>query len=195
LAEGATRFNLSEKLLNEIIDGMQMNLDFNRYPDFDTLKLYCHRVASVVGNVSAEIFGHQDRQTLDYASDLGLAFRLTSIIRDVGEDARRNRIYLPLDEIARHGVSESDILEARETDGFRRLMEFQIERALGYYRDTIAKLPAIDRRAQRPGLVMASIYQTMLDEIRRDGCRVLTRRVSLTPIRKLWIAWWTWLRN
>jgi len=195
LAEGATRFNLSEKLLNEIIDGMQMNLDFNRYPDFDTLKLYCHRVASVVGNVSAEIFGHQDRQTLDYASDLGLAFRLTSIIRDVGEDARRNRIYLPLDEIARHGVSESDILEARETDGFRRLMEFQIERALGYYRDAIAKLPAIDRRAQRPGLVMASIYQTMLDEIRRDGCRVLTQRVSLTPIRKLWIAWWTWLRN
>ncbi|HEU0290508.1 MAG TPA: presqualene diphosphate synthase HpnD [Burkholderiales bacterium] len=195
LAEVATRFNLSEELLNKIIDGMQMDLDYNRYPDFDTLKHYCHRVASVVGLASAEIFGHQDRQTLDYAANLGLAFQLTSIIRDAGEHARRNRIYLPLDEIAHHGVSESDILEARETDGFRRLMEFQIERALDYYRDAIAKLPANDRRAQRPGLVMAAIYQTTLDEIRRDGCRVLTQRVSLTPIRKLWIAWWTWIKG
>jgi phytoene synthase len=193
LAEVASHFNLSEERLNEIIDGMQMDLDYNRYPDFDTLKLYCHRVASVVGLLSAEIFGYQDRRTLDYAADLGMAFQLTNIIRDVGEDARRNRIYLPLDEIARHETSESDILQARETDGFLRLMEFQIGRALGYYRDAFAKLPATDRRAQRPGLVMAAIYQTTLDEIRRDGCRVLTQRVSLTPIRKLWIAWRTWL--
>jgi phytoene synthase len=193
LAEVAPHFNLSEERLNEIIDGMQMDLDYNRYPDFDTLKLYCHRVASVVGLLSAEIFGYQDRRTLDYAADLGMAFQLTNIIRDVGEDARRNRIYLPLDEIARHETSESDILQARETDGFLRLMEFQIGRALGYYRDAFAKLPATDRRAQRPGLVMAAIYQTTLDEIRRDGCRVLTQRVSLTPIRKLWIAWRTWL--
>jgi phytoene synthase len=195
LAEVAPHFNLSEERLNEIIDGMQMDLDYNRYPDFDTLKLYCHRVASVVGLLSAEIFGYQDRRTLDYAADLGMAFQLTNIIRDVGEDARRNRIYLPLDEIARHETSESDILQARETDGFLRLMEFQIGRALGYYRDAFAKLPATDRRAQRPGLVMAAIYQTTLDEIRRDGCRVLTQRVSLTPIRKLWIAWRTWIKG
>ncbi|HET9386775.1 MAG TPA: presqualene diphosphate synthase HpnD [Gemmatimonadales bacterium] len=195
LSEVAPRFNLSEERLNEIIDGMQMDLDYNRYPDFDTLKLYCHRVASVVGLLSAEIFGYQDRRTLDYAADLGMAFQLTNIIRDVGEDARRNRVYLPLDEIARHGMSESDILQARETDAFRRLMEFQIRRALGYYRDAFAKLPAGDRRAQRPGLVMAAIYQTTLDEIRRDGCRVLTQRVSLTPIRKLWIAWRTWVKG
>jgi phytoene synthase len=195
LAEVAPHFNLSEERLNEIIDGMQMDLDYNRYPDFDTLKLYCHRVASVVGLLSAEIFGYQDRRTLDYAADLGMAFQLTNIIRDVGEDARRNRIYLPLDEIARHETSESDILQARETDGFLRLMEFQIGRALGYYRDAFAKLPATDRRAQRPGLVMAAIYQTTLDEIRRDGCRVLTQRVSLTPIRKLWIAWRTWIKD
>jgi phytoene synthase len=195
LAEIAPRFNLAEDRLIEIIDGMQMDLEYNRYPDFDTLKLYCHRVAGVVGLLSAEIFGYQDPRTLDYAANLGLAFQLTNIIRDVGEDARRGRIYLPLDELARHGLSESDILHARESEGFRRLMEFQIERALGYYRDALAKLPANDRRAQRPGLIMAAIYQTTLDEIRRDGCNVLTRRTSLTPIRKLWIAWWTWIRS
>jgi phytoene synthase len=111
----------------------------------------------------------------------------------VGEDARRNRIYLPLDEIERHGVSLADISGSRETDNFRRLMAFQIERALGYYRDALTKLPAVDRRAQRAGIIMAAIYRTLLDEIRRDGCHVLTRRVSLTPIRKLWIAWRTWL--
>ena len=124
-----------------------------------------------------------------------MAFQLTNIIRDVGEDARRDRIYLPLDEIGRHGVSVSDILQARQSDGFRRLMEFQIERALEYYRSAFSKLPAGDRGAQRPGLIMAAIYQATLDEIRRDGCRVLTQRVSLTPVRKLWIAWKTWMKG
>jgi phytoene synthase len=193
LAEVAPRFNLAEARLAEIIDGMQMDLELNRYPGFEALRLYCHRVAGVVGLLSAEIFGYQDRRTLEYAADLGMAFQLTNIIRDVGEDARRNRIYLPLDEIERHGVSLADIIQSRETDNFRRLMAFQIERALGYYREAFVKLPAVDRRAQRAGIIMAAIYRTLLDEIRRDGCRVLTRRVSLTPIRKLWIAWRTWL--
>jgi len=195
LAEIAPRFNLAEARLAEIIEGMQMDLDLNRYPSFETLRQYCHRVAGVVGQLSAEIFGYQDRGTLDYAADLGLAFQLTNIIRDVGEDARRNRIYLPLDEIERHGVSAADITASRETDEFRRLIEFQIERAQGHYREAFAKLPAVDRRAQRAGIVMAAIYRTLLDEIRRDGCHVLTRRVSLTPIRKLWIAWRTWVKG
>lgn len=193
LAEIAPRYNLPEERLNEIVDGMEMVLQFNRYPDFDTLAQYCRRVASGAGLLSAQIFGFQDKRTLEYAADLGTAFRLTRLIRDVGEDARRNRIYLPLDEIARHGVSETDILQARQTDGFRRLMEFQIKRALECYRAALEKLPAVDRRAQRAGIVMAEIYRTTLDEIRRDGCRVLTQRVSLTPVRKLWIAWRTWL--
>lgn len=195
LAEVAPRFNLAEARLNEIIDGMQMDLELNRYPGFEALRLYCHRVAGVVGLLSAEIFGYQDRRTLEYAADLGMAFQLTNIIRDVGEDARRNRIYLPLDEIERHGVSVADIIQSRETGNFRRLMAFQIERALGYYREAFVKLPAVDRRTQRAGIIMAAIYRTLLDEIRRDGCRVLTRRVSLTPLRKLWIAWWTWVRG
>ncbi|HXF66931.1 MAG TPA: presqualene diphosphate synthase HpnD [Burkholderiales bacterium] len=193
LAQAMPRFNLAEERLNEIISGMEMDLEHNCYPDFEALRLYCHRVAGVVGLLSAEIFGYRDRRTLDYAADLGLAFQLTNIIRDVGEDARRGRIYLPLDEIERHGVAVSDIAQARETADFRRLIEFQIERALGYYRQALAKLPAADRDAQRAGLVMAAIYRALLEEIRDDGCRVLTRRTALTPLRKLWIAWKTWI--
>ena len=188
-------FNLSAGQLNEIIDGMEMDLDHNRYADFKTLQLYCHHVAGVVGQLSAQIFGYCDRNTLQYAHDLGLAFQLTNIIRDVGEDARRDRIYLPQDELARFGVSSADILHARETDGFKRLMEFQIERAESYYAQAFAALPAQDRKNQRPGLVMAAIYQTLLKEIKNDGCRVMRQRVSLTPLRKLWIAWKTWVRG
>jgi phytoene synthase len=195
LAEVAIEFDLPRERLLEIIDGMEMDLDRSSYADFAALRVYCHRVASVVGMLAAGIFGYRDARTLQYAADLGIAFQLTNIIRDVGEDARRGRIYLPLDELAHHGVSVEDIASARETESFHRLMEFQIERALDYYRRAHAALPAADRRAQRPGLVMAAIYRTLLDEIRADGCRVLTRRISLTPLRKLWIAWRTWVRG
>jgi 15-cis-phytoene synthase len=195
LAATLPRFNLAEERLHEIIAGMEMDLDQNRYASFEELKRYCHRVAGVVGLLSAEIFGYQDRRTLDYAQDLGMAFQLTNIIRDVGEDARRDRIYLPLDEVKRHGVPVADIAQARESENFRRLMEFQIERALGYYRDAFAKLPPADRKAQRAGIVMAAIYRALLEEIRADGCRVLTQRTSLTPVRKLWIAWKTWIKG
>jgi phytoene synthase len=195
LAEVAVAFDLPRERLIEIIDGMEMDLDHSSYPDFDALKVYCHRVASVVGLLAAGIFGYRDPRTLQYAADLGLAFQLTNIIRDVGEDARRGRIYLPLDELDRHGVSIEDIAAARETERFHPLMEFQIDRALEYYRRAHEALPAADRKAQRPGLVMAAIYRTLLDEIRADGCRVLTRRTSLTPLRKLWIAWRTWVKG
>jgi phytoene synthase len=195
LAEVAPRYNLPEERLNEIVDGMETDLLHNRYADFESLKLHCHRAAGVLGLLSADIFGYRDRRTLEYAAELGIALQLTNIIRDVGADARRDRIYLPLDELARHGVSTTDILNARQTENFARLLEFQIERALGYYRSAFEKLPAEDRRAQRSGIVLAAIYRTTLDEIRRDGCHVLTQRISLTPIRKLWIAWKTWITN
>jgi len=124
-----------------------------------------------------------------------MAFQLTNIIRDVGEDARRDRVYLPLDELARHDVTVADIMHARAGEGFRQLMQFQVARALDYYRDAFALLPAADRKSQRPGLVMAAIYQTLLAEIRADGSQVLTQRVALTPLRKLWIAWKTWIKG
>lgn len=188
-------FNLPQELFVEIIEGMEMDLSQTRYADLRALQLYCYRVASTVGLLAAEIFGYEDRHTLKYAHDLGLAFQLTNIIRDVGEDARRGRIYLPADELARFGVREDDILQGRYTEAFRRLMEFQIERAGQHYERAFAQLPDQDRRAQRPGLIMAAIYRALLEEIRRDGCRVLDRRIALTPIRKLWIAWRTWRRN
>ena len=194
LASVVTSFNLPQERLLEIIDGMEMDLTRRRYADFAELQLYCHRVAGVVGLLSAEIFGYADPRTLDYAENLGMAFQLTNIIRDVGEDARRDRVYLPLDELARYNVTVADIMQARAGDGFRPLMEFQVERALGYYRAAYAALPAGDRKAQRPGLVMAAIYETLLAEIRADGMQVLTRRTSLTPLRKLWIAWRTWVK-
>jgi 15-cis-phytoene synthase len=195
LAEVSTAFRLKEQLLQEIIDGMAMDLDHDRYADFAALEPYCHRVAGVVGLLSAEIFGYQDQRTLQYAADLGMAFQLTNIIRDVGEDARRGRIYLPLDELERYGVSVQDIMHARETDNFRRLMEFQIARALEYYRRAFEHLPEIDRGAQRTGIIMAAIYRALLEEIRAGGCHVLRERTSLTPLRKLWIAWRTWAAN
>ena len=195
LQSASAEFHLPEEQLQEIIDGMEMDLQQSRYLDFKALSLYCYRVAGVVGLLAADIFGYQDRRTQKYAHDLGLAFQLTNIIRDVGEDARMGRIYLPIDELQRFGVPAADILNARHGDNFRRLMEFQIERAETYYAQAIDQLPATDRRAQRPGLVMAAIYRTLLDEIRRDGCQVLTQRTSLTPIRKLWIAWRTWVRG
>ena len=195
LAPAIAAYGIQQQHMLELIDGMAMDLDYNRYPDFDTLKLYCHRVAGVVGLMSASIFGYSDKQTLEYAPELGLAFQLTNIIRDVGEDARRNRIYLPLDELEKFGVVEGDIQAARESENFQKLMAFQIERALAHYDSAFAKLPAADRKPQIPGIIMSGIYRTLLEEIRDDGCHVLKQRTSLTPVRKLWIAHKTWLKG
>jgi phytoene synthase len=193
LAPLAATYAITPERLNEIIDGMQMDLEQSRYPDFAGLSRYCYHVAGVVGLLAAGIFGYRDARTLEYAETLGTAFQLTNIIRDVGEDARKNRIYLPMEDLKRFDVPASDILNARHTDAFVQLMTFQADRAEGYYDRAFAALPAEDRRAQRPGLVMAAIYRTLLAEIRADGFRVLSVRTSLTPVRKLWLAWKTWV--
>jgi phytoene synthase len=184
-------FDLPKEHFSAIIDGMAMDLDLARYPDFALLERYCDRVAGVVGLMSAQIFGYSNASTRVYARDLGIAFQLTNIIRDVGEDARRGRIYLPEDEMARFGVSGADLFEQRVTPGFVALMTYQMERARMFYGRAFAALPAVDRRSQRPGLIMAAIYGALLTEIERDGYRVLDRRHSLTPLRKAWIAWKT----
>jgi phytoene synthase len=193
LARAVGPFGITEPRLNEIMDGMQMDLEQNRYADFGSLERYCHRVAGVVGTLAAAIFGYRDPRTLEYAERLGLAFQLTNIIRDVGEDARKNRIYLPMDELMKFDVPAADILNARHTRNFFLLMKFQTERAMRCYDEALALLPREDRRSQRPGLVMAAIYKTLLEEIANDGYQVLSRRVALTPVRKLWIAWRTWV--
>ena len=184
-------FALPQERFQTVIDGMAMDLDRNRYLDFADLERYCHCVAGVVGLMSAEIFGYANPATRQYARDLGIAFQLTNIIRDVGEDARRGRIYLPQDELARHGVTQTSLLKRETTKGMSALMADQVARARQWHQQALAELPPEDRRAQRPGLIMAAIYRALLDEIERDGYAVLDHRVALTPLRKLWIAWKT----
>ena len=188
-------FSLRRRQMEEIIDGMEMDLTQSRYLDYPGLAKYCYHVAGAVGLLAAGIFGYSNPRTLEYAKALGTAFQLTNIIRDVGEDARKNRIYLPMDELKRFGVPAADILNARYSDGFTQLMQYQAARAREKYAEAFAALPPEDRRAQRAGLIMAAIYRTTLDEVERDGFKVLTQRTSLTPIRKLWIAWRTWIKE
>ena len=183
------QFHLVKEHFLEIIDGMEMDLKFNRYEDFKQLQLYCYRVASVVGLLSAQIFGFQNRSTLKFAHDLGMAFQLTNISRDVGEDARRGRIYLPLDELAKAKVSEDDLLSGRQTVEVKALIEYQIERAERFYDQALQQLPAEDAKQQLPGLMMAAIYRTLLREIKADGAdNVLCHKIAIPPFRKLLLA-------
>jgi 15-cis-phytoene synthase len=187
------KYSISREKLGEIIDGMEMDLTQSRYLDWPGLERYCYHVAGVVGLLAAGIFGYRQPRTLEYAKNLGIAFQLTNIIRDVGEDARKNRIYLPMSEMKQFGVTAADILQARHSEPFEKLMRFQAERAKSYYEKAFGDLAAEDRKPQRAGLIMAAIYRTLLDEIEDDGFHVLTRRTSLTPLRKFWIAWKTWI--
>jgi phytoene synthase len=191
LQQPVETYNLPQEYFLEIIDGMEMDLDKNRYDSFPELALYCHRVAGVVGLLSAEIFGYSNRATLKYAESLGTAFQLTNILRDVREDAQRGRIYLPLDELLHYRINPHDLLSGLPGERMSALLEFQRKRASDYYRRAMNSLYEQDRFAQRSGLIMAEIYQTLLDEIAADGYRVLEHRIALTPLRKLWIAWKT----
>jgi phytoene synthase len=180
---------LAEEHFLEIIDGMEMDLDEVRYANFSQLSLYCYRVASVVGLMAAEIFGYTDRGTLKYAHDLGMAFQLTNILRDVREDARRGRCYLPADEMAEHGVSFEDLVEGHHHAGVTALLRHQAERAERYYEKAFAELPEPDRYAQLSGLIMAAIYHQLLQRIEALDYPVLQQRVSLPLWQKLWLAW------
>jgi phytoene synthase len=182
-------FGITAQHLQDVIAGCQMDLNQTRYLDFAGLQRYCHLVAGVVGEVAARIFGQSQDETTHYAHQLGLAFQLTNIIRDVGEDALRGRIYLPVNELQQFEVSAKDILERRDSPAFQALMTFQYERAQGLYEQALAALPQADWRSQKPGLMMASIYRTLLVEIQAAGFPVLRQRVALTPLRKFWLAW------
>ncbi len=184
----AAAYAIEPHHLQAVIDGCRMDLEQTRYLDFASLERYCHLVAGVVGEVASAIFGRTQAATVEYAHKLGLAMQLTNIIRDVGDDARRGRIYLPIDELQRHDVKAHEVLARQYSDRFTTLMRFQAERAHAAYDAALALLPPQDRRAQRPGLMMANIYRTLLREIEHEQFRVLHQRISLTPLRKLWIA-------
>lgn len=185
---------LPQSAFHTVIDGMQQDLDKTRYLNAAELSAYCYKAAGVVGEVTARIFGMRvpdNPKTLEYARTLGEALQLTNIIRDVGEDARRGRIYLPQDDLAKFNVSPSAVLRCQPDEKFGELMTFQYSRAVELYDRALSVLPPEDKHAQRAGLAMGAIYRALLDEIRRDGYRVLQHRVALTPIRKLWIVWKT----
>jgi len=182
-------YHIEARHLLGVIDGCQMDLEQTRYLDYPNLQRYCHLVAGVVGEVAAGIFGQTEPATTEYAHTLGQALQLTNIIRDVGEDAMRGRIYLPVNELQRFDVKAHEVLKRTYSDRFTTLMRFQAERAHGLYDQALALLPAADRRAQKPGLMMASIYRTLLREIEAENFQVLHQRIKLTPVRKLWLAW------
>ena len=185
----AADYHIEQRHLQAVIEGCQMDLSQTRYLDYPGLQRYCHLVAGVVGEVAANIFGHTQPETIAYAHKLGQALQLTNILRDVGEDALRGRIYLPVNELQQFEVKAHEILKRTYSDRFTALMKFQAARAQGLYDEALALLPAADRHAQKPGLMMASIYRALLSEIERDNFQVLHQRVSLTPLRKLWLAW------
>ncbi len=188
------QFDLPEEYFLEIIDGMEMDLHNHRYDSFKSLSLYCYRVAGVVGLMAAEIFGYTDRHTLKYARDLGTAFQLTNILRDVHEDAQRGRIYLPAEDLQRFSVTEEDILAGRASDKFQQLMQFECDRAKQYYHSAFEHLPEQDRYQQRCGLIMAAIYRAVLDKMEKNDFP-LSNRMRLSTVHKLWLALRTWHRE
>ena len=195
LAPHLGAYDIRREHLLAVIEGCEMDLTQNRYLDYVGLQRYCHLVAGVVGEVASGIFGRTQPATVTYAHQLGLAFQLTNIIRDVGDDARRGRIYLPVNELQRFDVKAHEILNRGYSDRFTALMRFQAERAHALYDEALTLLPAEDRRTQKPGLMMANIYRTLLREVEATGFQVLHQRISLTPVRKLWIAWRTHWRG
>ena len=187
-------FALPHDELAEIIEGMQMDLTQARYANFAELQLYCHRVAGVVGRLITRILGFSRPETLDYADKMGLALQLTNIIRDVGEDARNGRIYLPMEDLQRFDVPAQTIMHAAPTPQFAELMAFQIARARATYREALALLPAADKKAQKMGLILAAIYYALLNEIERDGAQnVLKYKIAIPGPRKKRIALKIWL--
>ncbi len=195
----AAEFQIQPAHLLAVIEGCQIDLQQTRFLDYAALQHYGHLVAGIVGEVAANIFGRTEAATVHYAHRLGLAMQLTNIIRDVGDDARRGRIYLPMSELQQFGVTAQQILKRDAPWGydahFEALMRFQGARAHRLYDEAVALLPDADRQAQKPGLMMANIYRTLLREIEADGYRVLHQHTSLTPLRKLWIAWRTHWRG
>ena len=187
-------FGLPQQELADIIEGMQMDLQQARYGGFEELKLYCYRVAGVVGRLITRILGFRRPETLAYADKMGLALQLTNIIRDVGEDARNGRIYLPMTELQQFNVPVQVLMQQTPTPAFAELMAFQIRRARETYREAVALLPPEDKKAQKVGLILGSIYYALLNEIELDGAsNVLKYKIAIPGPRKKRIALKTWL--
>lgn len=192
LARAVADYALPQEQFQEIIDGVETELAAGGFPDFKALQLHCHRLGSAPAVLAAEVYGYQDRRTLKFAHDLGLALQLTSLVLDVGAEARRGRLTLPEDELAAHGIGARELVSRPAGTRVGEFLGRQIERCDRLYAQALGQLPPADRRSQRPALALAAIARALLDEIRGDPAQVLAARVDLTPLKKLWIAWRTW---
>ncbi len=193
LLPAVARFDLPQELLLRLIDCVESGWLKNRHPDFRSLRDYCSSTSGLAEQLAARILGLNDPDALQRAQELGLAFGLTYVILNVRDDAQRNRILLPQDELERFGVTAADIFNLRETENFKKLIKFTIDKAENCYNRATSGFPAAERKAQRARITLAAIYRSQLQEIEEDGCRILRRRVELTPVRKLWLAWTTWV--
>ncbi|MCU7836896.1 MAG: presqualene diphosphate synthase HpnD [gamma proteobacterium symbiont of Taylorina sp.] len=185
------QYPLQEKYFQELISGMEMDLHTAQYSSFDELSLYCYRVAGVVGLLTIEILGYQHPETQDYAKNLGIALQLINILRDVKEDAQRGRIYIPQDELAHFEVEQSMLTNTSNNSKTLALFEFQADRAEDYYHKAFSTLKQSDRYQQRTGIIMAEIYFALLKKIKVRHYPVLNKRVKVSKLKKLWIAWST----
>jgi phytoene synthase len=195
LAPHLAPHGMDSSTLLALTDAMEMDLTQTRYLDWPALRRYCELSGGALGEAAARLFGPVQADVLLYAGKLGMALQLIRLIREAGQDARHGRIYLPMDELQAFGVTAADILNARHSPAFEALMTFQAQRARQMHREALHALPASSRRVQRPGLALAAMHMTLLNEIERDRWQVLSQRISLTPLRKLWIAWRTWVRG
>jgi phytoene synthase len=192
LADNVVRFGIPRRYFDEVIDGVEMDLTRRRYESFDELSLYCRRVASAVGLICIEIFGYRNPATRVYAEKLGLAFQLTNIIRDVREDAKRGRIYVPLEDLRRFAVTEAELLDGAYTDRFRMLAAFEAQRARALYREAAQALPSEDGSSMLSAEAMRLIYGALLERIARSDYRVFDRRHRLSTLRKLYLVGRAW---
>jgi phytoene synthase len=189
LGEATRTYSLPQEQFQEIIDGVEMDLDYTSYATFKELSLYCHRVASMPTLMSAEIYGYDDRQTLKYAHQLGTALQLTRIIYNLRHDGTRGRLYVPVEDLGQYHVTATDVMAGHDTEDSRALVKHLVDRAIQAYGSALAHLPEQDRFRQLGGVITAEIETATLNVIADDGYHVLDRYVSLTPLKKLWIAW------
>ena len=185
------RYRLAREYFEQVIEGVEMDLEYNLYPSFKSLSLYCHRVGGSITQLAVDICGYQDRQTARYAHDLGMGLQLMSLLRSVRQDVAAGRIYLPEDEMQQTGVTQADLHQNQTPDRVRELFALQAQRIRGFFDQGMARLPDQDRYRQRPGIVLAELNRALLDEMEQEGFPLLERGFQLTPIRKLWIAWRT----
>lgn len=192
LGDKMHRFGIPRDPFDRIIEGVRMDLCKDRYDTFQDLYEYCYRVASAPGIACIHILGFRNDKTPAYAENLGVALQLTNIIRDMGEDAARGRIYLPQEDLARYGCSERDIIEGRQSAAFVDLMQFQCRRAREYFERSRACLTPDDRRAMICPEIMSNIYASLLEKIERTGFQVFGRRIGVPTAKKILLALRTW---